>query len=499
MRARLPLMLIVTLSLVTAGCVDLASDLTAASDDPVDDVEDALAGVEDVLVQSHDHADVSQHGGSANMELLDYNPLVEWPSEFGKTGYGEVVAHDGLALVAVLGEPGGFFTVDVSDPSSTKVLGRYSTLGGGTYDVKFCEGTDYAVLGVQSASASTAAAGSAAEGDDAAVYGFHVVDISDPKTPEMVAFHSVPPSGSHNVHCYTGMDERVIITSTSSNFVFDPTGEVGLLASEPVFTKVEITELVESPDGEKVVLRGQYRIFLDEPASFGEQRSLNDIVYVHDMFVQEHPETGDHLLYVAHWEAGLRIVDISNPSAPQEVGHFDEKAAQYNNIHYVRPSPTTIDGRHVTVVAPELIISENSGFIRVLDTTDPANPELLSMWEAPGDVMNSEKLLFSPHNLDIDHGRMYIGHYHAGTWVVDIGNASNLASPETVAYYMPGGDEEHDLASVERYTDDAYFNEGIVPNVWGADYDGGVVYVSDISSGLYALHVQDDPAVASSS
>lgn len=491
--SRIAPLLALAATLLLAGCLGALDDgqlaLGSGSDDPADEAREAVEDVGAPVVQTHDHTDASSHGGARNVELADYNDLVP-EDQFGSVGYAEVVVHEDLALVARLGPPGGFWVVDVSDPSDTEVLGTYTTFGGSTYDVKFCEGTDYVVMGIQDPAANASAAQAAASGSDAAVPGFQVVDISDPSDPRFVAAYSVPPSGSHNVFCYTDMDDRVLFASTSSNFVFDPTGEVGLLASDPVFTKVEIAELVDGPSGPEVVKRGTYRIFLEEQASFLQQRSLNDVVYVHDMYVQQHPETGQHLLYVAHWEAGLRIVDISDPAAPNEIGHFDGKGpAQYNNIHYVQPAPQRIDGRHVTVLGPELLVSQESGYLRVLDTSDPTDPEVTSYWKVPGDLRNTEQLLFSPHNFDIWEGKLYLGSYHAGAWIVDIGNGSRLEDPKAVGFFGPNGPDGETVDGDQVYTREPYFTEGLVPNVWGAVYHpaSGHVLVSDISSGLYAV------------
>ncbi len=37
---------------------------------------------------------------------------------------------------------------------------------------------------------------------------------------------------------------------------------------------------------------------------------------------QEHMKGGDTLVYCAWFAGGLRIVDIADPSAPREVGHY---------------------------------------------------------------------------------------------------------------------------------------------------------------------------------
>lgn len=88
---------------------------------------------------------------------------------------------------------------------------------------------------------------------------------------------------------------------------------------------------------------------LDEPTNF-----------VHDVFVQ------DDLAYLAYWDAGCRVLDVSNPADPTEVSSFGVASdaadpvefpssewvrrafLRPGNAHYVQPSP---DGNHVYVGA----------------------------------------------------------------------------------------------------------------------------------------------------
>ena len=88
-------------------------------------------------------------------------------------------------------------------------------------------------------------------------------------------------------------------------------------------------------------------------------------------------------------------------------------------------------------------------------------PKLIAPWEIPwGSDHNipggEEWILFSPHNLDTEHfehsdgtweGRIYMGSYHAGLWIIDVEewvsigdefNHSNFLKT-TVAYYVPHG------------------------------------------------------------
>ena len=85
---------------------------------------------------------------------------------------------------------------------------------------------------------------------------------------------------------------------------------------------------------------------------------------------------------------------------------------------------------------------------------------------------------WSTHNFDVDHGRIIMGHYHAGVWIIDISSQTNAYAPVTMAYYQP-----HKAPLFVPRTP-----LGIdVPAVWSAVQHDGLIYAGDVNSGLYVL------------
>ncbi len=161
--------------------------------------------------------------------------------------------------------------------------------------------------------------------------------------------------------------------------------------------------------------------------------------------------TKQKLLIASYWDAGLRIVDVTEPPQvadamgitwPQEIGRWlgcssDDSgwygpdggghagmsaeewldAGQGNgNIHYAIPFKNLVcDGiseydsmsewpascgtgpedaehgknwRHYTIIAPEYGSNDNhTGYLWTIDTTDPTKPFLVSKWRLPGQGM----------------------------------------------------------------------------------------------------------------
>jgi hypothetical protein len=183
--------------------------------------------------------------------------------------------------------------------------------------------------------------------------------------------------------------------------------------------------------------------------------------------------------------------------------------------------------RHLTFLATEVLeTTVGTGLVYLLDTTDyeivmgklTFKPKLIQNWEIPfaeehfipGGV---EWLLFSPHNADTQifttglpgqpdtshggawDGRIYLGSYHSGLWVIDIEtlmkaglenrNKTLVYTDATVGYYLPHGADGVEL-------DSQYYDFGWIPFLWAAEYHKGYVYTSDITNGLYIIQIDED-------
>jgi hypothetical protein len=125
--------------------------------------------------------------------------------------------------------------------------------------------------------------------------------------------------------------------------------------------------------------------------------------------LSNHPFTGGHVmaqgdrLYVGAYGAGLRIFDISDPSAPEQIGEY---------LPGVRadapPDAAVFDGRHIAVLngtrrtSSSLPGQARTDRTEFLDVTDPADPQLL--WTFGPDQVDGES-----HNGDIvDKRRLYL-------------------------------------------------------------------------------------------
>ncbi len=268
--------------------------------------------------------------------------------------------------------------------------------------------------------------------------GIYVFDVSNKEAPRQAAFEPVGPRrGPHMVFYHQHPDGRELVFGANADISihsFDRSDrsltELGRYAPNYV------TDVNRDPD----VIDAYYQ------------------TYAHDMFVMDDvgpdgtnaPQT---LMYVANWDAGLRIVDVSDPSNPAELGGWNAfPDGHAGNLHTV--ATDWIGDRRITVGSVEVGFSVVGGTqyaqgsetsaLYIWDTTDPTAIQLLSTWvnpdEAPAgrDMVQGEDIT-STHNLQFEDGRVYMAHYGLGVFVIDVSDEDRLMAPEMVAFHREPG------------------------------------------------------------
>jgi hypothetical protein len=96
-----------------------------------------------------------------------------------------------------------------------------------------------------------------------------------------------------------------------------------------------------------------------------------------------HVEIDGDRMYVGAYGLGMRIFDISEPAAPQQIGEYFPGGPRADAV----PDAAQWDGRHIAVLNGTRRVSSTEDFegtdiSEFLDVTDPANPELL--WKFVG-------------------------------------------------------------------------------------------------------------------
>jgi hypothetical protein len=192
-------------------------------------------------------------------------------------------------------------------------------------------------------------------------------------------------------------------------------------------------------------------------------------------YALHHPLIRGGRAYCGWWDAGLVILDVTNPRQPTLVSHLEFGAEQSTATHTALPVP----GRDVLVVTDEQLATDCQGMqtrVRVVDIADERQPHVIAEFPVPEGDFCARGGRFGPHNVhEMRPGSLhssdeiYVTWFNAGLRVVNI---ADPRQPREVAYFVP--DPPPGRSSIQ-------FNDVLV--------DGdGLVYVTDrFTGGLYIL------------
>ena len=357
-------------------------------------------------------------------------------------GTTEVVTQGTYAYVAT---DQGLAVVDWRNPGQPELVVDMEVPGVGVWDVK----VDGDLLAISSQGAEDHDHEDGEEDEDGGPpedeIGTHFYDVSDPTDPQFRGTWTELPAGVHN------------------HFL---DGDVAYICREAPFDDSAL-KIVDASDPTNPTLLSEWRVEdvhpeLDQPTNF-----------LHDVYVQ------DDYAYLAYWDAGTRILDVSDPTDPVEVSAMGEApdatedvdypSAEWvaraflppGNSHYVQPTP---DGDYVLQGAETFPGSagvddpdnDDYGGIKVFDVTDFNDPELVTRIDPPdADVFRTS------HNFDVTANRLHTSWYDGGIRVFDF---TDPANPEELASYR---------------TDDTSFWTAVQARSFtiGGDSDGGVVFL----------------------
>lgn len=316
-------------------------------------------------------------------------------------------------------------TVDVSDPDAPLLGGTALAHGQENKDVKV-DG-DLAAL-----------ANDGSPDDDTNPAGVTFFDVSDPTMPVELSFYDDVDSGIHNVHL---ANDHAFLTIREDDETFADLG------------RMEILDVSDPADPELV---GDWWLRDHHP-----DMADTGVCPIHDIYVQ------DDLAYMAWWDAGVVVADVSDVTEPRAVGHFGAAAdanqqpdddveylhrllgGEKTNAHYVQPTP---DGS-LTLVGAETfpgpfedtVIPGEHGGIRIFDTSDLSSDSAtldadhdpigghIGYIPAPDDPADG---LRTSHNFDVHEDKVFSSFYEGGVRAYSIEDPTD---PEELAAFAPEG------------------------------------------------------------
>jgi len=211
---------------------------------------------------------------------------------------------------------------------------------------------------------------------------------------------------------------------------------------------------------------------------------------IHDVWVH------DGVAYSSEWGTGVVVVDVGNgrwggtiedpvfvtnvpypvgrthaafPYYQEETGRFylflgdeilNRRGAAWQGFGGNAPyDPETGEGG---------VQSPSSGYIHIIDFTDPENPEDVARYEVPE---------FGTHNMWVEDDVLYVAYYEGGLRAVDVRGElmGNLAT------------QGREMAVFKAFDPTGFMPNQ--PNAWGPQPHKGHVFVADFNSGLWSVRI----------
>lgn len=451
-------------ALVAAGCIGAPEAATIdAAALPVFGARADAAWIDEALVVDHDHSDLAAHAlQSPTMSALAHTSFDALGAGAVAFGEADLLGEDHVVLAGFVGA--GFVIADVSDPASPTGV-SFTPDPGMQGDVKASESGNFVFVGRQ-------------VGQWQGVQAYNTV-VKERPVP--AGFYPIVGTMPFRGGCH--------MLAVHNDYLY----------CAPNDNTVRIMRIVETPGAVALLPAGVYAPQGPPlaPIVAGESQDIT-----HDMTVQDDPITGKPVMYVSFWDYGLRVVDVSDPTAPTELGAWmgegtEEWGTYFGAVHTsmaglvdVRSDSEDGEGSEGGVTRKRILVSvpeyADVPAVTFIDATDYADMKAIGVW-APltAEDLGDQASSFSTHNFQFIGGKVYLAMYHGGVWVIDASTPEKLAAPTAVGYFLPSEARPTSLPS----SPDLLAGGG---SVWDVLVKDGVILATDMTTGLYAIQLADD-------
>jgi hypothetical protein len=392
---------------------------------------------------------------------------------------GDVWVHRGVAYLGGWGIPGhcpvtGVKAIAVGRPSRPRLLRRFARFPGttsedvwvGRVDTPSFHG-DLAAIGIQRC-----------RWEAMGFRGLALYDVTRASRPWLLGrlrFGSAT-RGVHELSVAGRADGRVL-AFLSAPYAWNNSGTAG---------DVRIADITNP---RRPVQLADWDVRRDSPAS--ERRALRrsrdtDQLLAHSAA----PFDGGTKLFVSHWDAGEVFLDIADPRHPRYLGRTAFAAGEPGNAHSAQFAPD--EGLFVeNDEVGDFFHNHNEhgvwGTQRIFDASDPAQPIRIGRFATENSVRGRDGRvgtngIYSVHNNVFATPTLeVVSWYSDGVRLVGL---ANPARPRQVGYFVPPP-----AADPQGYMRAPNGNRRF-PLVWGVAVQGGLVYASDINSGLWVFRAK---------
>jgi hypothetical protein len=309
------------------------------------------------------------------------------------------------------------------------------------------------------------------------VRGLALYDVTDPTFPVLLSTYSsgARTQGIHELDVVARDDGSLLVAATALQSLPHTGGEVGDLRI------IDITDPAAPAEVADWDLRRDARPEVVDAM----------LAQVYDRLeLHTHSATWSKdgtSLWVANWDAGVTLLDTSDPATPAITTTFGYGAGTRGNAHSVA----------IDAAAGLLVLSDqdliNSDFERhrpgwggqrLFDISDPAAITQLGSYFTERATPNSEGGAihvdgrYSAHTAQIVEGIEYVAWYSDGVRIIDLADPT---APEELGWFIPP----------VRVDPQGYWDTpdgtAAFAMVWGVHVADDLIYVSDMHSGLWII------------
>ena len=474
-----------TLVALTALAVTIA--VGAAQGAPKND-DELLKDEKHFLEQSNKEYKGGQKAGSA------VNMTVVGRTDLGNRGFNaDVWVHDGYAYVGHWGfqdwatgndrfcpetPDNGVAVVDVSDPSDpVRVATLQNPAGTSAEDVVVYDDGPrvIAAAGIQWCGGSRY--------DEDADRGLMLWDVTDPGDPEQIGYLKTAccTRGVHEFEVEQHANGRTYAYATV------PTSRYAD-ANTPSGYRDENGEgdfrLIDITDPANPMQVSDWGIQDAGGPFFGGQGCDADANYGHGA----EPSEDGTLVFLSYWDSGFVALDVGNDGSLSYAGRTTYPANADGDAH----SSNYDDANELLFTADEDFckasgsgIEKGFGYLRVYDYSDLDEPVQIGEYRTPNSLGTDDQAAgdFTIHNPLLVGNRVYASWYSDGVRVIDV---STPSAPTEVASFVPPAGQNPVKPSQRGVLTNT-------PQIWGVvvDEETGLVYASDMNTGLWILEVND--------
>ena len=365
-------------------------------------------------------------------------------------GGGQVVVQDGFAYVGHMKPPYGTSIIDVRDPKNPKVVSEIRLENDASHTHKVRVAGDlmitnvemnerhflrkseklpdaYAKLGDDASDAAIAAKIGVTAGDIPRLKrhletgyhdgGFRLWDISDKANPKLLHHERTHGFGVHRFD----MDERYAYISTEME---------GFLGN--ILVVYDIADPAKPTEVSRWWMPGQHVAAGEKPFWQGYKNRLHHAMRERDE------------LWAAVWNAGIRVLDVSDISQPKVIGEHDYHPPAPEPTHTVMPVRQPIGDRRIAVAVDEEhehVRGQPHGGLWIFDVSDIGNFKPLSTFhvsdlDSPWARTGIKGIRFGAHQFQehLDTTLVYCAWFAGGVRIVDL---KDPALPEEVGFFIP--------------------------------------------------------------